>query len=77
VLRALGEEEASRSYLTQVRERFGNPYLAHRLADIAQNHEDKKVRRFQPVVALAHELGLDIAQPRLRTALGMVAQEFR
>jgi len=69
VFRALGEEEASSAYLAQVRERFGNPYLAHRLADIAQNHEEKKVRRFRPVVALAHELGLDIPQPRLRTAL--------
>jgi hypothetical protein len=33
--------------------------------------------RFQPVVALARELGLDIVQPRLRAALGTVAQEFR
>jgi tagaturonate reductase len=69
VFRALGEEDASRAYLAQVRERFGNPYLAHRLADIAKNHEEKKLRRFQPVVTLARELGLDIPQPRLRHAL--------
>jgi tagaturonate reductase len=69
VLRAVGDEEASRAYLVQVRERFGNPYLAHRLADIAQNHEQKKLRRFQPVVSLARELGLDLPQQRLRAAL--------
>jgi tagaturonate reductase len=38
VFRALGEEAASLEYVNQVRERFGNPYLAHRLADIAQNN---------------------------------------
>lgn len=63
------EEQAIRAYLDQVRDRFGNPYLAHRLADIAQNHEEKKARRFQPVLALARELGLELAQPRLRAAL--------
>ncbi|WP_395407471.1 mannitol dehydrogenase family protein [Pseudoduganella sp. UC29_106] len=73
VFRALGEEEASRAYLDQVRERFGNPYLAHRLADIAKNHEEKKLRRFQPVLALARELGLNIPQARLRKALERAA----
>ena len=73
VFRALGEEEASRAYLDQVRERFGNPYLAHRLADIAKNHEEKKLRRFQPVLALARELGLNIPQARLRNALERAA----
>jgi tagaturonate reductase len=69
VFRALGDGEGSRSYLAEVRERFGNPCLAHRLADIAKNHEEKKLRRFRPVVALARELGLDIPQARLRNAL--------
>jgi tagaturonate reductase len=66
---ALGEEEQSRAYLKNVRERFSNPYLAHRLADIAQNHDEKKRRRFLPVVTLARELGLDPAQLRLQAAL--------
>jgi tagaturonate reductase len=61
----------------QVRDRFNNPYLAHRLADIAQNHEEKKRRRLLPVVELAGELGLGIAQARLRDALGLVALEVR
>ena len=71
VFRALGEEEESRAYLGQVRDRFNNPYLAHRIADIAQNHEEKKRRRFLPVLELAGELGLGLPQGRLRAALGL------
>jgi tagaturonate reductase len=73
----LGEEDASRAYLAQVRDRFNNPYLAHRIADIAQNHDEKKRRRFLPVVTLARELGLDIKQPRLCGALDLAMQEIR
>ena len=56
-------------YLASVRERFLNPFLEHRLADIARNHAQKKQRRFAPVVALAQELNLGLPQPRLRAAL--------
>ncbi|SFU90680.1 mannitol dehydrogenase family protein [Pseudoduganella namucuonensis] len=69
VFRALGEEDESRAYLQEVKDRFDNPFLAHRLADIAQNHEEKKRRRVLPLVALAGELGLALEQPRLRAAL--------
>jgi tagaturonate reductase len=66
----LGHGDEARAYLDDVRERFGNPFLDHRLADIARNHEQKKERRFKPVIELARELGLALAQPRLRVALG-------
>ena len=66
---AMGKRTDAEAYLVELRERLLNPYLAHRLADIAQNHAQKKQRRFAPVVALAAELGLDLAQPRLRAAL--------
>ncbi|WP_377704301.1 mannitol dehydrogenase family protein [Pseudoduganella sp. UC29_71] len=69
----LGEAGTARTYLAQVRDRFCNPFLAHRLADIAQNHEEKKRRRLLPVVALANELGLTLPQPRLRAALQLAA----
>ena len=52
-----------------MRERFQNPSLDHRLSDIARNHDEKKLRRFQPVIDLAHELGLNVRQPRLTAAL--------
>ncbi|HXZ07870.1 MAG TPA: mannitol dehydrogenase family protein, partial [Paraburkholderia sp.] len=42
-----------------------------RLADIARNHAEKKVRRFRPVIELADELGLNIEQRRLKAALGL------
>jgi len=66
---ALGEKEESLAYLAQVRDRFCNPFLEHRLADIVQNHEEKKRRRLQPALDLAAELGLDLPQTRLRAAL--------
>ena len=73
VFDALGDAPAARAYLAQVRDRFDNPFLAHRLADIAQNHAQKVQRRAGPVLALAASLGLDLAQPRLRAMLDSAA----
>jgi tagaturonate reductase len=69
VFDALGEHDAARAYLVEVRDRFENPFLDHRLSDIARNHAEKKQRRFKPAVELAHELGLNIEQRRLKAAL--------
>ena len=69
VFDALGQSDAALAYLVDLRERLLNPFLAHRLADIAQNHAQKKQRRLAPVLALASQLGLALAQPRLRAAL--------
>jgi tagaturonate reductase len=71
LFQALGQLAEAETYLIELRERLLNPYLVHRLADIAQNHAQKKQRRFTPVVALADELGLGLAQTRLRRALAM------
>ena len=49
VFDALGKHDAARAYLVDVRNRFENPFLDHRLADIARNHAEKKQRRFKPV----------------------------
>ncbi len=70
VFDALGKGDAARAYLVDVRERFENPFLDHRLADIARNHAQKKERRLRPVIELARELGVAIEQPRLKAALG-------
>lgn len=69
VFDALGHGADARAYLQDVRERFENPFLDHRLADINRNHEQKKRRRFEPVIDMARELGLRIGQPRLNQAL--------
>jgi tagaturonate reductase len=69
VFDALGQGEEARTYLAGLRDRLANPFLAHRLADIAQNHAQKKLRRLQPVVELAQRLLPDLPQPLLRAAL--------
>jgi tagaturonate reductase len=69
VFEALGQSEIATRYLDDVRDRFSNPFLAHRLADIANNHQEKKQRRLKPVVELAGELGVRVEQKHLRAAL--------
>ncbi|WP_250452377.1 mannitol dehydrogenase family protein [Caballeronia sp. ATUFL_M2_KS44] len=69
VFTALGQHDVATEYLASVRDRFENPFLVHRLSDIARNHDEKKTRRFQPVIDLAREFKLDIGQTRLCDAL--------
>ncbi|HHX4174302.1 TPA: mannitol dehydrogenase family protein, partial [Burkholderia contaminans] len=63
---ALGLRETAERYVDSVRERLLNPFLAHRIADIAVNHRDKVARRIEPLLALADSLALPAEQPRLR-----------
>ncbi|MFB8342468.1 mannitol dehydrogenase family protein [Brucella cytisi] len=70
VFAADGLGEQAEAYVASVRERFLNPFLKHRIADIASNHDEKKRRRFAPVIARASELGLNLAQSRLKAAVG-------
>ena len=70
VFAATGLGSEATAYVAEVRDRFANPFLAHRLADIAQNHAEKKRRRLVPVVAEAERLGLPIGQAILRRAIG-------
>lgn len=69
VFDALGCRTEADAYLVDLRERLLNPFLAHRIADIAQNHAHKKQRRLAPIAALAEQLHCAHAQPRLRAAL--------
>lgn len=69
VFAAAGLGGQAESYVTTVRERFLNPFLKHRIADIASNHAEKKQRRFVPIIARAKELGLDLEQRRLKAAV--------
>ncbi len=72
VFDALGDGDSARAYLAQVRERFANPFLRHRLADIAQNHAEKKRRRMLPLLELARATGCSTGQPRLQALLDEV-----
>ncbi len=69
VFDALDMHAAARDYLVELRERLLNPFLEHRLSEIAHNHAQKKQRRFAPLLALAQQAGLDLPQVRLRAAL--------
>jgi len=66
---ALGEGAAAMTYLVDLRERLENPFLDHRIADIAQNHAQKKQRRLAPIVTMAAERAPTLKQPRLLAAL--------
>ena len=70
VFAAIGKRDAAEQYLVALRERLLNPFLKHRLADIAQNHTQKKQRRFAPVISLAAQHGLSIAA--VGTGAGML-----
>jgi tagaturonate reductase len=74
VFDALGEGDAARAYLVDLRERLENPFLDHRIADIAQNHAHKKQRRLAPIVTLAAERAPLLKQPRLQAAMAQSAQ---
>ena len=69
VFAALGMHDEAAAYRRTVLERFANPFLRHRLADIAANHEAKKQRRMGTLVELARQHAPDLGQPRLRAAL--------
>jgi tagaturonate reductase len=69
VFAALGMGVAAGAYRRTTAERIRNPFLRHRLADIAANHAAKKQRRFAALIALAGVHAPTLRQPRLTAAL--------
>jgi tagaturonate reductase len=69
VFDAMGLRNRAEQYAASVRERFLNPYLRHRIADIAGNHPEKVRRRILPLIELADSLSVPPLQTRLRTTL--------
>lgn len=53
------------AYVKTTLERFANPYLDHRIADIAQNHPEKVARRIGAMLAFAEEQGDQSPKPIL------------
>ncbi|MGQ3294926.1 MAG: mannitol dehydrogenase family protein, partial [Shinella sp.] len=70
----LGHGQAAERYLAVTTERFANPFLDHRLADIAQNHRQKVERRVGAFLDLAHAAGYTSPQDHLAA---IVAREAR
>ncbi len=68
VFAAMGMGEAASAYRRVTMERFANPFLDHRIADIAGNHAMKLQRRFRLLLDLADRHGVP-GQPRLRAVL--------
>lgn len=71
VFAAAGQADAARSYVATTMDRFANPYLAHRLSDIAQNHAEKVQRRIAAFIDWGENLGVSAPQPRLRKVIAM------
>ena len=53
VFAGIGMEKEARTYRDTVIDRFRNPFLDHRLAEIFTNHDPKKQRRFGGLIELA------------------------
>lgn len=62
---ARGMGPAATDYVAQTVERFRNPFLNHRLGDIAQNHGAKIERRVAAFLAWVRELDPALALPEL------------
>jgi tagaturonate reductase len=78
VFAGIGMGGEAGAYRATVIERFSNPFLDHRLAEIFINHDAKKERRFGGLIELARENDVRILQPRLSAALsGAVQPAFR
>lgn len=67
--RAAGEGAGVEDYMGVTLERFGNPFLDHRLEDIAQNHGEKLQRRIGAFLHWAGEHGDAGPKPLLEAAL--------
>jgi tagaturonate reductase len=74
VFAGIGMREEADAYRATVIERFCNPFLDHRLAEIFINHDAKKRRRFGALIELAEANGVGVKLPRLRAALASEAE---
>lgn len=68
-----GREGEARAYLATTLERFSNPFLDHRLADIAGDHDEKRRRRIAGFLGWARGLGDDEPKPQLEAIAASLA----
>ena len=66
---AAGYGAEAADYAATTLDRFANPFLDHRLSDIAQNHAEKVHRRIGALLDWAASLGLELSAPRLRAVV--------
>lgn len=70
--KAAGEGDGVEDYIAATLERFANPFLNHRLQDIAQNHAEKLERRITAFLDWARAKGDVSAKPELEKVTGRV-----
>ena len=63
---ANGADDEARTYVATTLERFLNPFLDHRIADIAQHHPEKVARRIHAFLAWVEKAGGAPEAPVLR-----------
>ncbi|AWB20457.1 D-mannonate oxidoreductase [Methylobacterium currus] len=63
---ARGMEAEATDYVAATLDRFRNPFLNHRIADIAQNHVQKVERRVHAFLDWVEEAGASLPAPALR-----------
>jgi tagaturonate reductase len=64
--KAAGLQQAAEDYVLATMDRFANPFLDHKLADIAQNHTEKVERRIKAFLTWAASNGDESAKPQLK-----------
>lgn len=66
---AAGEGQGVAAYIATTKERFANPFLDHKLDDIAQNHDEKLQRRIVAFLKWARANGDTGGKPQLTAAI--------
>ncbi len=66
----MGMGAQARAYLSVTLDRFRNPFLDHRLADISQNHNAKIENRVVAFISWVRSRDPEFSAPRLRAAMG-------
>ena len=66
-----GMEDDARAYAATTFERFQNPFLEHRLSDIAVNHDQKIARRITAFLDWVRKHAPDFKAPRLEKIASM------
>ncbi|WP_420333043.1 mannitol dehydrogenase family protein [Roseibium sp.] len=71
---AHGRKEDAEDYVATTLDRFKNPFLDHKLADIAQNHAEKIERRIGAFLTWARQADAAFSAPRLEAITATPAE---
>ena len=69
---AHGREDDAKVYVGTTLDRFRNPFLDHKLSDIAQNHSEKVERRIATFLSWSRRANPELSAPRLEAIVRAV-----